>query len=76
MKRNMCSCRKSANLSTDIQNAEVPNIPIGCICDIDSWGCLANIKPICTNYISSDETEICQNCEHEFGCHNISKKDI
>jgi len=73
MKRNMCSCRKPANLSPDIEN---PELPTGCVCDVDSWGCLANVKLICNNYITADETGICQNCEHEFGCHNISTKDI
>jgi len=68
--------RKTCNLNKNNKKIEDPKIPDGCCCDIDAWGCISNIKPICNNF--EDDEGICKNCEHDIGCHypNMATKKI
>lgn len=63
--------RKVCNLN--FQKNEEPQIPDGCCCDINEWGCISNIKPICNNF--EDNEGVCKNCEHDISCHypNMAK---
>jgi len=74
MKQNMCSCRKP---SEDLQDVATEQLPFGCLCDVDSWGCLANVKPICKSYEASpvwleEGDTTCIHCDHARDCHQVA----
>jgi len=51
---------------------EVPKRPPGCVCDVGDW-VTHPIPPVCDKY-RGDPEELCDNCEHEFACHQQTEQ--
>lgn len=51
-----------------------PPPPLGCRCEIETWGNPKDIPSICSSYSRHKlELGICLNCDHDRACHRRSK---
>jgi hypothetical protein len=71
---NICKL-KNRQLEQQTEQQTELKIPENCICDVNEWGCIANISKICNNFQPySEEPTICKNCDHDINCHNFNKE--
>jgi hypothetical protein len=53
-----------------LDSMDLPQKPSSCICNIWEWGNPFKIPCVCSYFKpSKNDSEICETCEHEEGCH-------